>query len=182
MFGKRRPHGFNLIELSLVIIVMLILAGIIIVGANYVINQGKGQDLVSKAREIMIAAENYSNRLDRGYPQTTSTATFDAWLSPYMKGSPGASSGKTSHINPYGAGTYWVIPQASAADGATTRAAAVASYPNTVLAGRIYYLYKGNPSWTSIVADKGGGETQSFEQYFIQAFDDQGAPLVTVGR
>lgn len=179
---QQRPRGFNLVEISFVIIVMLILAAIIIAGAGYMINQSKGQNLVSKARAMMIAAENYTNRLDKGYPQTASTTTLDGWLSPYIKDGPSAATGKTSYDNPYASGTFWLTPYASGADGATTRAQGVASYPDVTLSGRIYYIFKGNPSWNSIVADTGGGQTQTFDQYFVQAFDDQGVPLVTVGR
>lgn len=194
---KRRNRGFTLVELTFVIVVMLILAAMIIGGASYIMNQARGQTVVDQARSIRLGVEGFMGRrritaapgqpIGAGY----TAANFKADMNSYM-----GTTTSTQMQNPYSGGAIYDapvtpvigVPQTTTITAGTGTNASyddTSDFPknDTNHRGMVRYFFNqtvSNPPGHFAVWN--GTELQEFTYYAVQAYDDQGSPLVTVGR
>lgn len=193
---KRKTRGFTLVELTFVIVVMLILAAMIIGGASYIMNQARGQTAVDQARSIRLGVENYMGRRRvaeaPGAAGGMTAAQFRAAMLSYM-----GTTTSTDMQNPYAGGTIYSVPVTDVTgvpmgtvitpDGAGTNTSygSTDDFPknDNNHRGMVRYFVNtnvGTPPGHFAVWN--GTELQEFTYFAVQAYDDQGAPLITVGR
>lgn len=188
---KRRNRGFTLVELTFVIVVMLILAAMIIGGASYIMNQARGQTVVDQARQVRNAVENLMGRqkITRP-PQPTDKDDFYNIMRSYM-----GTTTSTEFQVPYAGGAVErvnVLGIAGTLAGAVNAAwDANTDFPKTLTdsanadeyIGRVWYFYNtDNSNPPTKIKVFNGSELQEFNYFAVMAFDQEGAPLVTVGR
>lgn len=194
---RRKTRGFTLVELTFVIVVMLILAAMIIGGASYIMNQARGQTVVDQARSIRLGVEALMGRQRISLPPGQgqgggyTAALLRADMNSYM-----GTTTSTQFQNPYSGGATYNCPTTPVTGVAITVPIVAGTGTNGTYddngdfpkndvnhRGMVRYFFNdtnSNPPGHFGVWN--GTEIQEFTYYAVQAYDDQGAPLLTVGR
>lgn len=176
MMNNRQQRGYSLVELSFVLIIMLVLAGIVSGAGAFMSNQAKGQKLSDKARELFVAANHRHAKVDSfSKPVSGNTAVLVADLSAYM------DSNTTAYADPYTGITKYAIAASIFAQ---------ADYPTNVknwasLTGaKVLYFHNPGPSTTFDIYDQDHGITNpmTFKFFAFQAIDNDGRATVTIGK
>lgn len=189
-----RRRGFSLSELSFVITIMLILSGLIAGGGSYMMKRAAAQEAVENAKAIFTGMEHYMTRrngsIGRMFALSTnlgSQVTYN--LRPYLKGSDPFVA--RQFRNPYTGTNEYPLASQNTGTGSyptssldTTDTFVPASYPSTVKnhAGRVLYFCKNDYSAITSLAVFDGETTRTFQYFAVQVVDQNGQPLITIGR
>lgn len=83
----QRRHGFSLVELSFVLVIIMILAGITAGGGSYLANEAKSRKMAELAKEMFSALnQRYAKTGNWPRPGDGDTANLEASLFPYLEG------------------------------------------------------------------------------------------------
>lgn len=184
--ADRRPHahGFSLVELSFVIVIILILSVLIAGGGSYLSIQAEGHKLSERARELVAALRAYEGANTNSgfpYPQPplNDNPALAAALAPFLSSQ---SSATDYYDNPYS-----INGQARVAPVPTSAASyppnfGLANYPLTTNFGRTYYFYKSGAANGASINVWSGTTTRNYLYYAVQVIDHKGYPLFTDGH
>lgn len=177
MLRPSRQRGYSLVELSFVLIIMLVLAGIVSGGGAFMANQAKGQKVSEKAREFFIAA-NHSHAKNDSYskPLNLDQVVLSAALAPYI------DSGTTVYQDPYNGTAKLPItrtPPFVQGDYGT----AVRDWPAAGNGSKVLYFYNTGATGTIQVCDQDGCPGKYVYRFFaFQAIDNEGRAILTIGK
>lgn len=173
MRNKLRQRGYSLVELSFVLIIMLVLAGIVSGGGAFMANQAKAQKITEKAREFFIAANHRHAKVD-GYPTPPdgNTAALYSALGPYL------DNNTTTFQDPYtGANKTLVVKDPAF----TTTEYTDGTVKNWNQVGaKVVYFWNTSGTGTFYVRDQ--DKTYAFKFFAFQAIDADGRATLTIGK
>lgn len=177
---RRSQSGFSLTELSFVLTIGLILTGVVAGGGSYLLNASKGRVPMEFAKETVNALIQYeARRPNQRFPRPASAADLNTGATNGISAFYNTTTG-TQYYNPYEGANVNVEPFAFAAGG-THASWTSANYPKTVYAGDVVYFYKSTLTGSPIqVWD--GAVYRSYDYYAVQALDERGEPMITLGR
>lgn len=171
-----RQEGFSLVELSFVLVIMMILAGITSAGGQYLSNQAKAQQMTELAKEFFTAINRYHSK--NGVLPSTLAAQLGPHLDTSLTGA---------------AILQFKDPWTGATKSLTTRnpVPAAGDYGNAAALGdpdaeRLIYMYNASLSTTQTFdvydQDHGAGNALKFRYFAVQALDYKGNAVVTYGK
>lgn len=186
MGSKKRKYGFSLVELSFVIAIAVILAGLVAGGGTYLTNQALVKHSVEQARAYLVALKRYEAVMAQSggmpYPQPATNNDFSTFYAKYKDiNAASTNKGVFNEVN-------WVPAQVvSVTPGNAPTGYGLANYPSCCAGGLIYYFYKSgavaNASPIQIY-DRiaSGASPRYFHYYAVQVIDEKGYPAFTDGH
>lgn len=174
-----KRHGFSLVELSFVIIIIMILAGITAGGGQYLADQAKGQKMNELAKEMYNAVSQYHARW-RAVPRPASgnTSQLQTDLAPYISNK--TSGQETTFADPWTGATKYLTtqePPFAQSDYGNPSGTGTLGLPT---AGRLFYFRCNYPCNSLTVRDQ--TNTYTFRYFAVQALDNKGLAVATYGK
>ena len=192
-----RKKGFSLAEVSLAVGVSTILATLAGLSGQYVMKQSNMQGLVNSAKEVNAAADAYyqasiSNGYTTGsdpWPHPASAIDLNTSLRRYLA-KPTAVGTSLQYFSPVSGSNQDV---AMTNWGGCAFPSPASDYPNNYanfnypVGDRGKVIYFRDDNCFGAASDQpmkiwDGTKTQKFKMWSVQAIDDKGYPLVTLGR
>ena len=102
--GKRGQHGFTLVELLVVVLILGVLAAVVVFSVGGITNRGKNSACVTEVREVRTAIEAYKAQNANANPANLNTLV----TAQLLETAPSAStpSGSAGYTYSAAAGTY----------------------------------------------------------------------------
>lgn len=171
-----RQRGLSIAEVAMAIGVSVAVSATVATTGVHLMKQNKFQKVVERAKDIHQAIERYyQDGNGMTWVKTfANTTNFENALKPYLSD----QAALTGYTNPV-TGVLSYPFQDGMLNGQTYAYPGV--YPMTGMKGQIYYFWMNqNAPGTFTIWD--GSANKSFTMWALQAIDDNGFPLVTLGR
>lgn len=179
--------GFSLVELSFVIVIIMVLAGLVAGGGSFLNNQAIAHNMIEYAKDLLNALKQFeAKRATGGHPYPQSLVEIMSELPRYMSG------GTVSYQRPTVGGGTASGPNVIAVPAGTFHANfQEANYGPTgtiftgsplAFKGSVNYFWKVGAANGADIQVWDGYQFRAFRYYAVQVLDDKVYPIFTAGH